>query len=349
MLINCLKGVSKLKTTMKTKYNYVVFLPYFGKLPAMFDLWSQSCGYNSQFLFVVFTNDTYAGTLPENVRIKQMSFREMQSLVQSKFNFPISLESPYKLCDYKPAFGYIFQDYLEKCSYWGCCDMDLVFGDIAQFLPQQNYDKISHLGHLCLYRNLPEINKAFMLKSTHPINYKDIFSSNVHFAFDEDYDFGINAIFRTNNLTVYPFENHIADVSSRRHNFTISHYQNPGYTWEMGDRIFSFEEGHVYAHTCNLTKIEVQEYAYVHIQKRRLVRQFTGEATKYLITPMGFKSWEPVTPTLIQSCQEETSLWKQWTRKLSVKRTSFPRALRRKWAVAKIKGLANLKNKGKIL
>ena len=147
----------------------------------MFDLWVNSCGYNKEILFIVFTDDTYKNVLPKNVLIKQMSFSALQQLVQSQFDFPIALDSPYKLCDYKPAFGYIFQDYLQNCSYWGHCDLDMILGDVNKFLPKQDYDKISYLGHLCLYRNAPEITKAFMLSSGKGITYRDIFSSNTLF------------------------------------------------------------------------------------------------------------------------------------------------------------------------
>ncbi len=331
---------------MQQTYKYIIFSPYFGKLPEMFDLWAQSCGNNSQFLFIVFTDDNYKGNLPKNVQIKQMPFQALRQLIQSKFNFPISLESPYKLCDYKPAFGYIFEEYLQGCVYWGYCDMDLIFGDLSKFLPTENYDKISHLGHLCLYKNTPEITKAFMLPSKHKITYKDIFSSATHFAFDENEAFGINSIFRKNQLRIYSFEQKVADISPQHVNFVLSHYQNSGFNLEAGERIFEIENGRVWAHTIVGDNIEKKEYAYVHIQKRRMIRKFEGMPSKYLISPMGFESWQqPITAEFIKSRQKNVNPWEQLLHKLSVKRTSFPRALRRKWGIWKICCLSRLKEK----
>ncbi|MBO4707561.1 MAG: hypothetical protein J5594_03255 [Elusimicrobiaceae bacterium] len=321
---------------MNSNYKYIVFSPYFGKLPAIFDLWLQSCGYNKEILFIVFTDDVYNGILPENVQIKQMKFAELQSLVQSKFDFPISLKTPYKLCDYRPAFGYIFEKYLQGCDYWGYCDLDMIFGEIHKFLPKQSYGKISHLGHLCLYRNIPEITKAFMLTSAHNFNYKDIFSSPTHFAFDENDDYGINAIFRHNKLSIYPFENFIADVNCLYHNFMLSHYQNPGFVLEYGKRIFSIENGQVYAQTLTAESIETKEYAYIHIQKRRLERIFKDTPQKYLITPAGFEPWQEISLNFIEVRQKKQSRLDFYLKKLSVKKASSPRALRRKLTIKKI-------------
>lgn len=36
----------------------------------------------------------------------------MKERIQRIFDFPISLERPYKLCDYKPSYGEVFKDEL---------------------------------------------------------------------------------------------------------------------------------------------------------------------------------------------------------------------------------------------
>ncbi len=318
------------------KYRYIIFSPYFGKLPAMFDLWAQSCGNNSQFLFLVFTDDVYKKPLPENVQIKQMKFAELQSLVQSKFDFPVSLKTPYKLCDYKPAFGYIFQEYLQDCTYWGHCDMDLIFGDMAKFLPQKDYDKISNMGHFCLYKNSPKILKAFMLSSGSEVNYKNVFSSGVHFGFDEDDNFGINVIFKKQNLSVYLFDNYVADVNCLNHNFYLSHYKNPGFKLEYGARVFDINKCKVYGALVTSAGIKKKEYAYVHIQKRCLTRLFNGSPKNYLITPRAFESWQEINADFIIKRQIKPSVWAKLTKVSSIKKKSSPRALRRKLAIIKI-------------
>ena len=42
----------------------------------------------------------------------------------------VTLDRPYKLCDFKPAYGFIFGEYLKEYDYWGHCDIDIVWGDL---------------------------------------------------------------------------------------------------------------------------------------------------------------------------------------------------------------------------
>ena len=60
------------------------------------------------------------------------------------FDFAITLHTPYKLCDYKPAYGEIFAPELSGYDFWGYGDMDLVFGDLRAYFTEdklRKYDK----------------------------------------------------------------------------------------------------------------------------------------------------------------------------------------------------------------
>lgn len=74
-----------------------------------------------------------------------MTFDELKEKIQSKFGFGIKITEPHKLCDYKPAYGYIFEDYLKEADYWGHCDIDTILGNLDKFLGDllnQNYAKL---------------------------------------------------------------------------------------------------------------------------------------------------------------------------------------------------------------
>ena len=75
--------------------------------------------------------------------------------IQSHFDFEISLERPYKLCDFRPAFGEIFADELAGYDFWGHSDLDVIFGRIRDHLPAAAFeaDKILFNGNFSLYRN----------------------------------------------------------------------------------------------------------------------------------------------------------------------------------------------------
>ena len=56
-------------------------------------------------------------------------------------DFEIVLNEPYDLCDFKVAYGEIFQEYLEPYDFWGFCDCDLIYGDIRHFLTEELLEK----------------------------------------------------------------------------------------------------------------------------------------------------------------------------------------------------------------
>lgn len=110
---------------------------YFGKLPNYFNLWLTSCKYNKTINFLLFIDDETKYDYPDNVKVIYTTFENIKNQIQSKFDFNISLKKPYKLCDYKPAYGYIFNEYLEKYDLWGHCDLDVIFGNLRKFLSEE--------------------------------------------------------------------------------------------------------------------------------------------------------------------------------------------------------------------
>ena len=61
-----------------------------------------------------------------NIIVHNMNFTDFQKLVQNAFDFKIILDRPYKLCEYKQAYGYILQSYIKSYDFWGFGDLDLV-------------------------------------------------------------------------------------------------------------------------------------------------------------------------------------------------------------------------------
>lgn len=284
-------------------YKQIVFCPYFGKLPNNFDLWSNSCSFNKNTKFVIFTNDNRNFDLPNNVEIIRMSFEELKNKIQKKFNFKISLNNPYKLCDYKPAYGYIFDEYIDNELYWGHCDLDMIFGDIEKFFPtNDDYDKISYLGHLCFYKNNEKVKKAFMLKGVSNITYFDIFSNDIHFGFDEIGDYGINKIMSLNNFLIYNYESYIADITCKKSGMVISVYDSKSDKFHRlyGKRIFSFENGKIFSYDLSQDGIiSKKEYAYIHFQKRKMINKVT-HCNDFIVTPFGFQDIEQINKKFIE-------------------------------------------------
>lgn len=96
---------------------------------------------------------------------------------------------PYKICDYKPAYGEIFSDLLTPYDFWGYGDLDLVYGNISDFFKDSilnEFDIISNhpdfiTGHFCLLKNTPRINALYKLGGA----YKYAFAEPHYTGFDE--------------------------------------------------------------------------------------------------------------------------------------------------------------------
>ena len=101
----------------------------------------------------------------------------------------MNIDFPYKLCDYKPAYGLIFENYTSGYQFWGQSDIDVIYGNIRNFITDEMLDKYDFIsirhdyttGCFALYRNNALINNIFKRSK----DYKAVFSSRQHYCFDE--------------------------------------------------------------------------------------------------------------------------------------------------------------------
>jgi len=161
-----------------------LILPWFGgPFKNYFQFFLESCKNNPSVYWLIFTDSKQDYDYPKNVLVHKCSFEYLKTRIQSLFDFKISLEKPYKLCDYRPAYGEIFADELNGYDYWGYCDCDLIFGNIRKFVTDEileHYKMIFTRGHFHLFRNETETNVFYRT-----LNYKDVFSTDKSFTFDE--------------------------------------------------------------------------------------------------------------------------------------------------------------------
>ncbi len=274
----------------------IIFIcPYFGKLPSEhMDLWLQSCSMNPTINWLIFTNDQTKYNYPKNVNVVYMTLDEFKSDIQKKFDFPIFLDNAYKLCDYKPTYGYILSDYIKKYDFWGYCDMsDCIFGDIRKFITDDllnKYDKIGFLGHLTIYKNRDDINKRFMMETKANISYKDVLSSSNNMAFDESNNYSINTIYNENNFSRYRIDNYYYDISPLSYPFRRAVYDN-NYSYKCLKKIptvFKWENGRLFELSIVNNQLKKSELLYVHFQKRKMAKDFEGLKKIYYIIPNKF-------------------------------------------------------------
>lgn len=269
---------------MSKQYSVGIICAYFGQLPGCYQTWLHSCEYNRTVDFFLVT-DQHTKNTPTNVHVINMSFQELKNIVVSKFGESISLEQPYKLCDFKPMYGVIFQKYLNGFDYWGHCDMDLVFGDLQHFFEYyhlEKFDKFLNLGHLSLYRNTEENNYRFEMDGSDCGSWKKVLADREGYAFDE-----VDGIYQIYLKHGYPqFDKRIfADISCIYKRFRCAkkdiNYEN---------QIFYWENGHVYRDYWEKGKKHTEEFIYIHFKQRRFeIPKFNVKnVNAFFIVPSGF-------------------------------------------------------------
>ena len=148
---------------MKNKVIFII--PYFGNFNNYFQLFLNSCATNSDFSWLIVTDNNDKYDFPRNVLVKRMSFSQLKEIINEKLNANVRINNPYKLCDLKPMYGEIFHDFISKFDWWGYCDIDLIFGKLNHFLTDDllnNYDKIGVLGHCTLMKNINTVIVLFI-------------------------------------------------------------------------------------------------------------------------------------------------------------------------------------------
>ncbi len=164
-------------------------VPYYGEFPWWLVFFLESVKLNPAYSWLLVSDKKPETELSPNVSFLKLSIEEFQDLISETLGVSPQLDFPYKICDFKPAFGKIFKKQLTGFSYWGYCDLDLVFGNIGHLLDDilnKGYDVISpdkdfFPGHFCLFRNRDFVNNLY--KSID--GYKAVLSSEKVFLIDE--------------------------------------------------------------------------------------------------------------------------------------------------------------------
>lgn len=167
----------------------VIIACYYGRFPWFFQYFIDSCKYNPTIDFLIFSDCSYEKALPSNVIISMQSLQEFRALASEKLGFEVNIKYPYKICDYKPVYGFIFSDFIEGYDFWGQCDIDVIFGDIRAFLTDDllnGFDFINPrhdytTGCFMLFRNTAVMNNLFRKSK----DYKRVFLDSLNYCFDE--------------------------------------------------------------------------------------------------------------------------------------------------------------------
>ncbi len=140
-----------MKLTKNKKYKSIaIIICYLGKLPWYYKYFVHSCKYNPTVDFYILTDDrSYSKSVPPNVIIIDKTLAEINELATQKLGFKTNINYPYKLCDFKPAYGFLFRDIIQSYEFWGHGDIDIIFGDIRAFITKEvlNHYELINVRH----------------------------------------------------------------------------------------------------------------------------------------------------------------------------------------------------------
>jgi len=258
----------------------VILFPYFGTLPIQYNMWRNSALRNTDIDFLFFTDCLVEPA--ENIIVHKMTFESFRQLVQKAFDFPITLDRPYKLCEYKQAYGYILQDYIKNYDFWGFGDLDLVYGDIRSFLTDSvlKYKFLLGWGHLTLLHNDEDTNTYFMKQVDGYQNYKDAFTTNKITFFDEYGYNGCSDKWRDNRPDDCWLEWSFDNASKPKQSY---HFNSLTRGWKQV--IFEHVDNKLYMIRFKNGKMEKKESLYAHFQHRGFMKDRVTDYNHFIVTP----------------------------------------------------------------
>ena len=230
-------------------------LPFFTggmPMPSYANLFFETVAHNPELDLLVLSDCGWYEPRSINVTYVACTLSDVRERAQALFNFKVSMDTPYKLCDYKPAYGLMFADYLGGYDFWGNCDLDMAFGNFNRFVTDtvlDSYDKVYQHGHLTLYRNLDVVNREFM--SDYGMDYRKVLTTPISCVFDElegvqkkfDHD-GLRTYKGFDFLDINPWRWHL----SRAHSGVPQEMLGPESGFDYEHECFSWDDGHLWRH-----------------------------------------------------------------------------------------------------
>jgi hypothetical protein len=150
-------------------HKIAILIPYFGKWPEWIDFFIESCRANSDIDWFLIGDAERPQNRAPNVRHVRTSMGEYRDLLSQRLGKGVTLGTPYKICDLRPALPFVHADIVSGYDFAGFGDLDVIYGDIRSFYDSDLLDRYDLLsshadrvsGHLCLIRNTPEMITAF--------------------------------------------------------------------------------------------------------------------------------------------------------------------------------------------
>lgn len=305
-----------------------IIFPYFGIFPPQFKFWLASALNNPDVEFIIIT-DNHSVASELNIRVVYMTFDECRKRVERAFPFRVVIPTPYKLCDYKPAYYLIFGDIINDCDFWGWGDVDLIYGRIRRFITEEvlaRYDFISGWGHLTLVRNINYWHHFVEQNVDGYMYYRDVYQDVRNCGFDEYWHGG------TADKAKYLHPDKVWDSmlfdDLRIPEIHINFKSGNRRMFENDRLIFEYADGEMWRIYLVGDKVCREPTMYMHFKRRlHLLKIVTDNTEHYLVVPNRIIPWEEPTWQKVY-CWADCSLPHQYFINL---RTRINRKLSKLW------------------
>jgi hypothetical protein len=126
------------------KNNILLIQLWLGKIPDYFWYHYETTKNLIGFNFILFT-DQEIKLDSKNYTVINTTKEDIELKLSGKLNYEIKIKNNRKTCDLKASFGDLFEEYINGYDYFGCYDIDTLFGDVySSILPYLNkYDFIT--------------------------------------------------------------------------------------------------------------------------------------------------------------------------------------------------------------
>ncbi|WP_179291738.1 DUF6625 family protein [Pseudomonas fragi] len=238
---------------MKNPPSILFIIPYFGNWPFWMPFFLESCRRNPDINWLIFSDCGAPDNRPKNVAIEGITQAGYYQLVSDRLGIDFAPDDSYKLCDIKPALGYIHADRLEGYDFWGFGDIDVVYGNLREHFTDARLARYQFFstherrvaGHLCLMRNTHQYRELFKRIK----QWQARFTDKQHHALDEG---AFSRIFIKGKNLPQPMFRLLAKLNPlrRRSDFTEA-FSTPGGRVKWHDNSYNFpkewywEHGHL--------------------------------------------------------------------------------------------------------
>ena len=142
---------------------------YFGRWPAWINFFVESCKWNPDVCWRVYTDCGEPENRARNIEYVPISFADYKALARARLGIAFDPAHPYKLCDLRPALGFIHEQDIAGYPFFGYGDIDVIFGKISDFYGAEKFADLDVISthperlsrHFAVLRNTPDLRQAF--------------------------------------------------------------------------------------------------------------------------------------------------------------------------------------------